>query len=76
MTPWWPTNGNGYLDVWALHDPHPESDPGKWRNAGLMVGQRLRRWPTIKSTLRQCLVFAGIAFGSMWSKRREALAEH
>ena len=28
----------------------------RWNNAGLIVGQRLRRWPTIKSALDQTLV--------------------
>ena len=33
----------------------------RWRNAGLMLGQRLRRrrWPNIKPALRQRLVFTG-----------------
>ena len=30
-----------------------------WTNAGLMLGQRLRRWPNIKPTLVQCIVFIG-----------------
>ena len=30
-------------------------------NVGLMLGHRLRRWPNIKPTLFECLVFAGIA---------------
>ena len=28
-------------------------------NVGLMLGQRHRRWPNIKPTLLQCVVFAG-----------------
>ena len=30
-----------------------------WIDVGLMLGQRRRRWPNIKPTLFQCLVFAG-----------------
>ena len=37
---------------------------GHWTNAGLMLGQRRRRWPNIKTTLFQRLVFAGL-----WAKR-------
>ena len=29
-----------------------------WTNVGSMLAQRLRRWPNIKTTLFQCLVFA------------------
>ena len=32
----------------------------RWRNAGLMLDQRLRRWPNIKPALRQPLVLAGL----------------
>ena len=28
-------------------------------NVGLMLGQRLRRWPSIDQTLYQCVLFAG-----------------
>ena len=31
-------------------------------NVGLMLGHRLRRWPNIKPTLAQCIVFAGINY--------------
>ena len=31
----------------------------RWTNVVLMLAQRLRRWPDIKATLAQCLVFAG-----------------
>ena len=31
-----------------------------WNNVGLMLGHRLRRWPNIKPTLFQCVVFAGM----------------
>ena len=30
-----------------------------WNNVGLMLAHRLRRWPNIKPTLFQCVVFAG-----------------
>ena len=31
----------------------------RWPNAGLILGQRRRRWLSIKSALGQCLVFVG-----------------
>ena len=31
-------------------------------NVDLMLGHRLRRWPNIKSTLGQSLVFPGLCF--------------
>ena len=31
-----------------------------WSNVGLLLGQRLRRWPNNKPTLVQCVVFAGL----------------
>ena len=37
---------------------HPASTR-RWSNADLMLGQRRRRWTSIKSSLDQCLVFAG-----------------
>ena len=35
------------------------SNTKHWPNAGLMLDQRLRRWPNIKPALGQCFVFAG-----------------
>ena len=32
----------------------------RWTNTGLMLAQRLRRWPNIKPILDQCFVFVGL----------------
>ena len=32
----------------------------RWPNAGLMLGQRRRRWPIIDPALGQLIVFAGV----------------
>ena len=37
---------------------HTPANERHWNNVGLMLGQRLRRWPNIKPTLFQCVVFA------------------
>ena len=37
------------------------ADTPHWPEAGLMLGQRHRRWPNIKSALVEWLSFAGIA---------------
>ena len=34
-----------------------ETTPQKTRDINLVLGQRLRRWPKIKSTSERCLVF-------------------
>ena len=39
---------------------HARKNTTRWINVDLMLGQRRRRWPNIKSTLFQCVVFAGI----------------
>ena len=41
-----------YLDLFA-------TNTGRSRNAGSMLGHRLRRWPNIEPTLPESLVFAG-----------------
>ena len=38
----------------------------RWNNDGLMLGQRRRRWPNIKSSLVQRLVFAWLVSHRMW----------
>ena len=40
-----------------------------WANVDLMLVQRHRRWPSIKSTLAQCLVFAG---RTIWPAKQRA----
>ena len=42
----------------AQRDSKP-ANTRRWRNVGLLLGQRLRRWHNNKTTLRQNLVFAG-----------------
>ena len=48
--------------VFAGHPPgsHP-ANTRRWTIVGLMLGQRRRRWPNIKTTLAQRLEFAGTA---------------
>ena len=40
----------------------------RWINVGLMLVHRLPRWPNIKPTLVQCLMFAGLLLA--WSENR------
>ena len=42
-----------------MADSHP-ADAGREPNAGLMLVQRLERWPNIKPALGGGLVFAGV----------------
>ena len=51
-----------------------------WGNAGLVLGQRRRRWPNTSPALAQCIVFAGNHAGSkIWNSAdliSEKLAQH
>ena len=44
-----------------------------WPDAGLMLGQRQRRWANIKRALGQHLVFAGLSVGGETDVRRQNL---
>ena len=59
--------------MWSVHMFQPQwsrdhlwecvpANTRRWTNAGLLLGQRLRRWPNINPTLVQRLVFAGFFF--------------
>ena len=37
----------------------------QWSEVDMMLAHRLRRWPNIKATLNQCIVFAG---SRLWGK--------
>ena len=44
---------------WAEVGNRPEST-NHWTNAGLLLAQRLRRWPNIKQSPVKCLMFSGV----------------
>ena len=44
------------------NDAHP-TNTRRLSKVGLMLGQRRRRWPSIKPTLDQRLVFVGLTVG-------------
>ena len=64
---WWFSIDTAVLGVTPANTRH-------WRNADLMLGQRRRRWTNIKSTLCQCLMFAGIG-QCLWSMCQCLLTE-
>ena len=47
-----------FIMISSVNRPTP-ANTTHWNNVGLMLGHRLRRWPNIKPTLFQCVVFAG-----------------
>ena len=53
----WQVGYQCFPDLWPLR-----SNPANtihWNNVVLMLGQRRRRWANVKTTLFQCIVFAG-----------------
>ena len=46
--------------------PDHTSKHNTLNHVGLMLGHRLRRWPNIKPTLLQCVVFAGKLILYIW----------
>ena len=42
--------------TWEVHSPIPGISTLQWANASLTLGQRRRRWPSIKPALVQCSV--------------------
>ena len=46
-------------DYGKVGDAHIPANTTHWNKVGLMLGHRLRRWPNIKPTWFQCVLFAG-----------------
>ena len=51
------TKSNWLSKAWPLPGP---ANTRRWTDVDLMLAQRRRRWASSKSTLVQCLVFAGL----------------
>ena len=55
-------NVTGWIGIWGNLDGDPAASTRRWTNVVLMLGQSRRRWPSIKTTLVQRLLLAGMLF--------------
>ena len=55
---WLFSNEESLLTLGRHHPSELTANTRRWTNVVLMLGQRRRRWPNIKTTLAQGLVFA------------------